>query len=315
MTACLIAGTLSLVGCSREPTRPERPHATERHRQKPHASPTPRPSRSFSLRAPARIAIVVMENKEYEEVIGSNEAPFTNRLASSNTLLTQEYAIGHPSLPNYLALIGGSTFGVHSDCTDCYQDAETLVDQLEAAGISWKAYMEDMPEPCFEGPSSGDYAQKHNPFAYFDAIRNDPRRCRKVVPMSQLAGDLSSHDLPRFSFITPDLCHDTHDCPVATGDEFLSKLVPDLIGELGRGGFLILTYDEGDSTHGCCGLARGGRVATIIAGPGARRGARISTPLSHYSLLRLVEDSFGLPRLGAAGDERTPTVEGYSSSG
>src|SRR6185312_1438704 len=95
-------------------------------------------------------------------VIGSRQTPFINALARRYALVRSMYAITHPSLPNYLALTGGSPFGITSDCTDCHvPTATSLADQLTAAGLSWKAYMEDLPHPCFRGASAGDYAKKH----------------------------------------------------------------------------------------------------------------------------------------------------------
>ncbi|HEY2572092.1 MAG TPA: alkaline phosphatase family protein, partial [Solirubrobacteraceae bacterium] len=115
----------------------------------------------------SHIVVVVLENAEYGEVIGSSSAPYVNSLARRYALMTRSYAIGHPSLPNYLALTSGSTQGIESDCTDCAVSARNIVDQLEGAGISWKAYLEDLPRPCFLGAGSAGYAKKHNPFAYY----------------------------------------------------------------------------------------------------------------------------------------------------
>jgi phosphatidylinositol-3-phosphatase len=131
------------------------------------------------------------------------------------------------------------------------------------------------------------------------------------VPLDRLAADLAGPGLPDLAWITPDLCHDTHDCPVRVGDEWLASWVPRLIGGLGPGGILIVTYDEGTSDAGCCGGAAGGRVLTVIAGPGAAPGARIEAPSDHYSILRLIEDHWGLPRLGRAACPCTPDIAGW----
>jgi hypothetical protein len=252
--------------------------------------------------APAHVAVIVMENKEFDEVISSRAAPFINGLARRYALARSMYAASHPSLPNYLALTGGSTFGIASDCTECSVGAgSNLATQLSGSHISWKAYMEDLPHPCFAGASAGDYAKKHDPFIYYTAVREDPRLCKQIVPLTQLAADERSSRLPAFIWITPNLCHDMHDCPVASGDRFLSALVPPLLRSLGAGGALFLTWDEGSSNAGCCRLASGGHVATIVAGPGARRGAQLMTPTDHYSLLQTIEDLLGLRRLGNAG--------------
>ena len=241
-----------------------------------------------------------MENEEYGGVVGARSAPYINGLARRYALARAMYAVGHPSLPNYLALTGGSTFGIDSDCTSCSVDATSVVDELEHARISWKAYMEDLPHSCFTGASAGDYAKKHDPFAYYTRITHDPRRCGNIVPLTQLGADERAHALPRFVWITPNLCHDMHDCSVSAGDRFLATLVPALLHSLGRDGVLFLTWDEGSSDAGCCRLASGGHIATIVAGPGARRGARMTTPADHYSILQTIEDLFRLPRLRGA---------------
>jgi acid phosphatase len=259
--------------------------------------------------APAHIAVVVMENHEFGDLVGSSQAPFINRLARTYALARAMYAVAHPSLPNYLALTGGSTFGIDSDCTGCSVGATSLADQLDGAGISWKAYMEGLPRPCFTGASAGAYAKKHDPFAYFTRISSEPARCARIVPLSQLGIDERGRSLPRFVWISPNLCHDMHDCSVATGDRFLAGLVPALLSALGPRGLLILTWDEGTSDDGCCRLAAGGHIAAILAGGLARRGAVLSAPTDHYSVLQTIEDVLGLPRLRGASCACTPSLQ------
>ena len=252
----------------------------------------------------SRVVVIVMENKEYEQVIGSDDAPYLTSLGRRYASADRMFGIRHPSLPNYIALIAGDTHGIDSNCTDCATGARSLVDQLEAKGRTWKGYMQGMPRPCFRGAFHGGYAKKHNPFAYLTRITERPARCARVVPYRELARDVRDGRLPDFAFVTPDLCADTHDCPVRTGDRFLAKLVPPLMRQLGPRGFLVVTYDEGVSSRGCCGVARGGRIPTVIAGPDVRRGATGGGPYTLYSLLRTIEDFFDVPHLGHAADAR-----------
>ncbi len=249
---------------------------------------------------PAHVVVIVMENKEYGEVIGSAAAPFVNGLARRYALVRAMYAATHPSLPNYLALTGGSTFGINSDCTACAVGATSIVDQLEHTHISWRAYMEDLPSSCFTGASAGEYAKKHDPFVYYTRITSNRQWCANIVPLTRLSTDERNRTLPRFLWITPNLCHDMHDCSVATGDRFLSSLVPPLLRSLAPRGVLFITWDEGTSDGGCCRLASGGHVAMIVAGPGAKRGAHLTTPTDDYSLLATVEGLLVLPRLRGA---------------
>jgi hypothetical protein len=164
--------------------------------------------------------------------------------------------------------------------------------------------MEGLPHTCFAGAGAGEYAKKHDPFVYYRGL--DP--CGYVVPLPELYADERSGTLPTFIWITPNLCHDMHDCSTATGDRFLAGLVPPLLRALGNNGLLFLTWDEGSSDDGCCRLASGGHVATIVAGPGALHAARLRTPVDHYSLLQTIEDLLGLPRLGGAGCACTPSL-------
>jgi hypothetical protein len=254
------------------------------------------------------IAVIAMENHEYSSIIGSRSAPYVNGLARRYALAQNMYAVGHPSLPNYLALVGGSTFGISDDCTGCQVRATSMADQLEHARIPWRAYMEDLPRPCFTGASAGEYAKKHDPFVYFTSVLRTPGVCDRVVPFDRLSADERSGTVPRFVWISPNLCHDMHDCSVATGDRFLSVVVPPLLQALGPRGLLFLTWDEGSSDSSCCRLAAGGHVVTIVAGPEARPGAVLGLPTDHYSVLQTIEDLLGLSRLRGAACTCTPSL-------
>jgi hypothetical protein len=268
----------------------------------------PSPRLSLTAGAPAHIAVIVMENEEYGDIVGSRQTPFLNALARRYALAQGMYATTHPSLPNYLALTGGSPFGISSDCTACRVTASSLAGQLTAAGISWRAYMEDLPHPCYAGAGAGGYAKKHDPFMYYTPVAESPAQCGHVVPLTGLAAGERTHTLPRFIWITPNLCHDMHDCSPAQGDAFLSRLVPPLLATLGRAGLLFITWDEGTSDDGCCRLAGGGHIATIVAGSGARAAGRLRSPADQYSILQAIEDLLGLARLRGAACACTPSL-------
>lgn len=268
----------------------------------------PSPTLALAGGAPAHVAVIVMENEEYGDIIGSRQTPFLNALAGRYSLAERMFATSHPSLPNYLALTGGSRFGISSDCTDCRVTASNLGDQLSAARISWKAYMENLPHPCYSGAGAGRYAKKHDPFMYYVSIAHRPAQCGHVRALTELAADEHAGTLPRFVWITPNLCHDMHDCSPGHGDAFLSRLVGPLLAALGRRGLLFITWDEGTSDDGCCRLAAGGHIATIVAGSGARLGARQRTPTDQYSILQAIEDLLGLKRLRGAACACTPSL-------
>jgi hypothetical protein len=276
---------------------------------------TPSPVAHLRAGPPAHVAVILMENEEYSDIFGSRSTPYINRLARRYALATQMYAIRHPSLPNYLALTGGSTFGITDDCTGCSVPGVGLAGQLSSKGVSWNAYMEGLPGPCFQGSGHGDYAKKHDPFVYFRALVRDPALCNRVIPFTRLAADERSGRLPAFSWITPNLCHDMHDCSPAVGDRFLAATVPPLLRALGPRGLLILTWDEGSSDNGCCRLASGGHIVTILAGSLAKPGGRLRTPIDHYSVLQAIEDLFGLPRMRGAACACTPSLAPLLRSG
>jgi hypothetical protein len=269
---------------------------------------TPAPIARLPGGRPTHIAVIVMENEEYGSIIGSRSTPYINRLANRYALASSMYAITHPSLPNYLALTGGSTFGIDSDCAGCTVAETSIVDQLTSANVSWKAYMEDLPHACYAGAGAGKYAKKHDPFIYYSRVADRRARCVHIVPLDELATDERAGTLPTFIWITPNLCHDMHDCDPSTGDRFLAALLPRLLRSLAARGILFLAWDEGTSDDGCCQLASGGHIATIIAGPGAKPGARLTTPVDHYSILQTIEDLLGLPRLRGAACACTPSL-------
>lgn len=284
---------------------------------RPATPPTSAPSASStapSLPGFDHVILIIFENKDYEEIIGSADAPYLNRLASEYAVAERYYAVRHPSLPNYLALMGGETFGITTDCTTCFLDRPILVDQLETHGKTWKAYLEDLPQPCFLGAQAGGYALKHNPFLYFQAIRRDPARCQRVVPLSEFGTDLQGARLPNFVWITPNLRHAMHDGTVAEGDRWLASFLPPLLAAPAwRQSVVFITWDEGRSNDGCCGVASGGRVPLLVVAPQVRRGYRSAKPATHYSLLRTIEDIWKLPPLGHSGDPSSrPLLDFFS---
>jgi hypothetical protein len=260
---------------------------------------------SSAVRVPrfTHVVLVVFENHEATSIAGSPEAPTFNALARRYATLTDYDAVAHPSLPNYLALVSGSTHGIASDCTDCVVSSQSLADTLAAAGKTWKTYAEGLPDAGFTGASAGRYAKKHDPFLYFRDVADSRKRRDRVVPFTQLAHDLAARRLPDFSLVVPNLCDDMHDCSVATGDAWLkAHVVPLLHSPELAGGVIFVLFDEGTTD-----LGGGGRVEALALGPTVRRGSRFSKPTNHYGLLRTIEDAWGLPRLGLS---RTATPIG-----
>jgi acid phosphatase len=254
------------------------------------------------------IFVVVEENKGFSQIIGNASAPYINSLANQYGLATDYQAVAHPSLPNYLALIGGGTFGITSDCSpsSCAVSAPNLADRIEAAGHSWAGYFESMPAPCTTSDSGG-YLVQHDPFVYFDDIRTNPARCRAhVVPYTNLAGDLASTSTtPDFVFIVPNNCNDMHDCSIGTGDAWLQTSLPAIFASpawMTQRSLLVVLWDENDGSAG-------NRVATLLIGPSVRPAFTSTAVETHYSLLRTIEAAWGLAPLTTQDANALPMSE------
>jgi phosphatidylinositol-3-phosphatase len=289
---------------------PGRAAATAVAGPRPAVGAATRPRRGRAAR-PSHVIVVVEENHAFEQLIGSRAAPFLNHLAAHGTLLTDDHAVTHPSLPNYVALLSGRT-PIHSDCRACTFAGPTLIDQLVARHLSWAAYLQGLPRPCSAVARASAYTEAVDPFMHAADIRHHPARCDRVLPFSRFAGDLAGGRLPTVVFVMPDLHHEMHSGPVRVADAWLRRLVARL--EASRvwrqDTRLVVTFDESDfsDVRSCCdGLGRGGRILTVVAGPRVPWG-RDPTPYTHYSLLRSIEVAFGLPFLGHAGDPSTATI-------
>jgi phosphatidylinositol-3-phosphatase len=235
-----------------------------------------------------RVIVVVMENKEHAKVLGNPQAPAFNAFARQGAILSGYRGVTHPSLPNYLALVSGSTHGITSDCTTCTVGGLSLADTLQARHLTWKAYAEGLPRPGWTGPYHGRYAKKHVPFLYFRNVLASRARLNRVVQLAQLGRDRTAGRLPNFALVVPDLCHDMHDCSVATGDAWLKRFLPPLLKLSGTAVFVV--FDESDSADP--------RVPALALGSLVRPHSRATGALGHYALLRTIEDGLGLRLLG-----------------
>ena len=311
----LLTGALMLAACGGKTAVPDSGAATATSQPTVPASTSEPPAAHLPVFS--HIFIIMMENEEEESIEGDPAAPYLNQLAAQYARADDFYAVQHPSLPNYLALIGGDTFGINSNCIDCFISAsDNLVTQLEAAGRSWKAYMESMPGPCFLGDAAPLYRQKHNPFIYFDSVRTDPARCNRIVPFTQFTADAQANALPDFVWITPNMCNDMHDCTVADGDKWLQTWAPEILATPAwkDNGLLFILFDEGKSDKGCCTYAAGGKIYALVISPLVQPGFSSEASYDHYSVLRTIETAWGLPLLGKAGCDCTPLMSDFFST-
>jgi acid phosphatase len=255
------------------------------------------------------IFLIVMENHSYDQIIGSAQAPYINGLADQYGLATAYSAVANGSLPNYLALTGGSTFGM-TDCNSCSVSAPNIAtDRVGPSGRTWKAYMESMPSPCFVGDSP-PYVQRHNPFIYYDDVRTNKTECNKIVPYGEFSTDVASTSTtPSLVWITPNLDDDMHDGTIAQGDTWLSNEVPRILNSPAwttQRSLIMITWDEGGGGSNS--------VPTLVIASGVAAGLRSSVPYNHYSLLRTIESSWGLAPLAADDANAQPMSDLLSPS-
>jgi len=239
-----------------------------------------------------------MENHSYDQVIGSDGAPFETALARACGLASGYHAITHPSLPNYLAATGGSTFGVTKDRWPSARaiDAPTLFSEVAASGRQWRTYVESMSGNC---GAMGRYGYARNPAAYFSQSRS---RCtRWDVPLGRphsgaLSHALGTGGLPAFSLVIPNKCHSTHGCPVTAGDNWLSRWVNRIVASQAYrsgGTAVFITWDEGKRDLGQ-------HIALIVVSPTTVPGTVVRVRSDHYALLRTTADLLGVPPPGLA---------------
>lgn len=255
------------------------------------------------------IFTIVLENHDADVL---SEMPYLQGLADEHASADAYFADHHPSLPNYLQMISGTDQGVADDeGPDKHQlDADNLAAQLDAADVPWRAYMEDMGEPCLMR-DKGKYAVRHDPFVYFTSVTRDQASCREhIVDMDEHLTDDLARDERRFMWITPNECNDMHDCDPGVADRWLSRVIPQLMESDGykNGGVIFVLWDEGapDASY-----ALGGKQsipAVVISDRLASRGHVSDVLYSHDSYLATVQDALGLPRLPST-EESTPMAD------
>jgi phosphatidylinositol-3-phosphatase len=232
---------------------------------------------------------IIMENRSYSDVVGSSSAPYLATVARECGLATNYRSVTHPSLPNYVALTSGSTYGIDDDNAPASHPlAGPSIFSLLGSG--WRSLEESMPAPCDRG-SGGEYAVKHNPAAYYTDL-GPSCAAQDVALGSGATPDVSA----RFTLLTPNLCHDMHDCSTEAGDSWLASALPQILDsatyQAGHTAVFI-TWDENDSGAS--------PVPTFVLAPSVQPGTRASAPFTHYSLLRTTEELLGLqPLLGAS---------------
>ncbi|HUZ20566.1 MAG TPA: alkaline phosphatase family protein [Acidimicrobiales bacterium] len=264
----------------------------------------------------------MMENEGYSALVGNGSAPYLNSLAGSYLKATNSYARGHYSLPNYLEMISGNAFeksGTSSDCSpsSCGPiSGKNLADQLQAAGIGWKAYMGSMASDCSTSNAggSGGYGVRHDPFVYFAQGRRKPE-CKNIVPSGGMLKDLSGARPPAFVFYSPSICndggYDASCSTIANGDSFLSKRIPQIMGTswYRAGGTIILTWDEGSGSDNSGKFGdNGGHVLTVVISAKTKGAGAFTSYLDTAGILRTVEHAYGLSYLADAARSSSPML-------
>jgi acid phosphatase len=266
---------------------------------KPSASDTSSPAPSTTESAPSatgptKVLVVIEENHSYAQMKAG--MPFLAGLSTKYGYATHWTALSHPSLPNYLGIAGGTTFGIADDKSPAAHrsdvgSATSVFDQAIADGKTAGTYAEGMPEPCaLDDSSSGAYAVRHNPWVYFSAGRKD---ClvhdRDLTPF---AGDAANNALPNVGFLIPNLDHDAHDGSLAAADSWLQQqLAPVLSSTDFRSGRLVVVVTADEDEGGS-----GNRVLTTVLSPLISHEV-VNTPLTHYSLTRFIAQVLGVEPL------------------
>ena len=298
----VLAMALLLVGghTAADGARPSSSHCHPRSQCTLSPTPTPTPTPTQTPTAPpagtvTKLLVFIEENHSLDEM--KSQMPYTYGLAQQYGYATDWKAITHPSLPNYLAIAGGSTYGVTDDNSPSSHpiSGASVLGQALAAGKTAKTYAESMTTNCQQS-SSGDYAVRHNPWAYYvDAAERSGCNAHDV-PFTQFDGDVTNGTLPNLGFVIPNLCDDAHNCSLGTADNwFKARMTSILAGPDWKSGHLavVLTADEDDSSQS-------NTVLTVVIHP-SQHGNVVSTPLNHYSLTRLAEDVVGASHLNNAG--------------
>ncbi|MCI4318969.1 MAG: alkaline phosphatase family protein [Thermoplasmata archaeon] len=257
------------------------------------------PSGELTATTPARFAssihhvvLVLLENAEASTVL--KHGPYEESLSDNYAYASLDYAICHPSAPNYLALTSGGTF------TQCGSDAHHLYsgsnigDLLAAKKESWASFSQSMPKAC-DTTDSYPYAVKHNPLVFYSDIQKNKSRCdAHDLTWASWTADVKAGSIPNFAFITPNLKNDGHDTGVAYADTWLKGwLTPLLKTTWARNTVFLITYDEG-STNAGYGHFAGGHVFLVAVSPYSPVAGLIASNSSHYSVLTTIEWLLGL---------------------
>ncbi|KIM39457.1 hypothetical protein M413DRAFT_446962 [Hebeloma cylindrosporum] len=261
------------------------------------AAPSANANATLSSRATtfSNMLLIILENTNFAPAYAD---PNLKSFANSGIIYNNWLAYGHPSQPNYIAMTSGSANGVTTDASVTI-DVQNIADLLEAKGLTWKSYQENWPGPCYTGTSSGPYYRKHNPFISYKNIQTNPTRCAKIVDASKLATDISSGTTPTFAWYTPNLNNDGHDTGVTFAGNWLKNFLA-TTPVLTTFDVVMVTFDENAG-------ASPNKVYTAIAGKKVTTaGVTDSTALNHFSLLKTLENNFGLGNLGKSDVTATP---------
>jgi hypothetical protein len=256
------------------------------------------------------VVIVVEENANYASVVGDTVAmPYLNFLIDSYGLATQYYSNTHPSIGNYMMLVTGQVLTNNDGETPASfpVSANNVVRQLAANGKTWKAYAEDLPSVGYTGGNTGNYAVRHVPLAYLTDVQDSATGRETLVPFTQFATDVASGNLPNYSFVTPNLCNDAHNCALSVADAWLKTNIAPLLTStpFEDDGVLIIVFDESgnDDTHG------GGRIAAVFISPKfSKAGYQSTTLYQHESTLRLMLEGIGITTALPGASATAPTM-------
>lgn len=254
----------------------------------------------------SHIAVVVLENHSYNQVVGNKSMPYYNSLIKKYSVAQKYFANTHPSIGNYFMLTTGKII-TNNDNFSGTTSEDNIAKEINLVGKKWRVYAEGLPKIGYFGESKRLYLKRHNPFAYFKDVRNDINK-NNLVPFTNFSKDSLENKLPDFSFIIPDACNDAHDCSLKTADNWLKKNLDPLINSttFKNDGLLVIVFDEGkasDKAHG------GGQDPVVFVGSKVKNGFQSTIFYQHQNLLKTILLGLGIQKFPGAAQSAIPMLD------
>ncbi|HKF45792.1 MAG TPA: alkaline phosphatase family protein [Terracidiphilus sp.] len=274
----------------------------------------------------SHVWIITEENHSYEDVVGNSQMPYYNELIKQYGLATQYYSDQHSSLPALMWLVAGAQVTTNNDTTSCYHSSDNVVREVLKKNYTWRSYQENIPSAGYQGLYGGtnnSYYRRHNPLIDFSDVCPGTGQDKKSVPYSQMATDFAANDTVNFAYITPDADEDSHNGTLQAADQWLQANLPTILARpefsSGGDGILFIVWDEGTlySDNRCSATVSqgcGGRVATLVIGPGVKSGYKSTITYHPQNVLATVCATMGLETCPGIAQKAAPMADFFKGS-